>query len=124
MDTYGVAGYDDGHTSPYDPADAIHSVIVTALQSDHDPGTNHEAGRAMDIGAVDGEICRGVRTGACAQLVRELAAMDGRLRSTELIYCWDPTVRAICAGLRVPTTVITSTGEWTLDGRAVRAVRR
>ena len=67
-----------------------HSVIITALQSDHYPGTNHEAGRAMDIGAVDGEICRGGRTGACAQLVRELAAVEGRLRSTELIYCWDP----------------------------------
>jgi hypothetical protein len=65
-------------------------VIITALQFDHYPGTNHKAGRAMDIGAVDGEICRGGRTGACAQLVRELAAIEGRLRSTELIYCWDP----------------------------------
>jgi hypothetical protein len=44
----------------------------------------------MDIGAVDGEICRGTRTGRCATLVRELAAMTGPLRSTELIYCWDP----------------------------------
>ena len=44
----------------------------------------------MDIGAVDGEICRGSRRGACAQLVRELAAVEGPLRSTELIYCWDP----------------------------------
>jgi hypothetical protein len=67
-----------------------HSVIITALQSDHYPGTNHEAGRAMDIGAVDGEVCDGGRHGACAQLVRELAAMEGALRSTELIYCWDP----------------------------------
>jgi hypothetical protein len=67
-----------------------HSVVITALQSDHYPGTNHEAGRAMDIGAVDGEICDGRRTGACAQLVRELAATEGPLRSTELIYCWDP----------------------------------
>jgi Transglycosylase SLT domain len=67
-----------------------HSVIVTALQSDHYPGTNHEAGRAMDIGAVDGEMCDGRRRGACAQLVRELAAVEGETRSTELIYCWDP----------------------------------
>jgi hypothetical protein len=67
-----------------------HSVVITALASDHYPGTNHEAGRAMDIGAVDGEICRGGRRGACAQLVRELAAVEGELRSTELIYCWDP----------------------------------
>ena len=52
--------------------------------------TNHEAGRAADIGAVDGEICRGTTTGACATLVRELARVTGRARSTELIYCWDP----------------------------------
>jgi hypothetical protein len=45
---------------------------------------------AMDIGAVDGEVCRGARTGACAKLVRELAGVTGSLRSTELIYCWDP----------------------------------
>jgi len=38
-------------------------------------GANHEAGRATDIGAVDGEVCRGTRTGACADLVRELAAI-------------------------------------------------
>jgi hypothetical protein len=64
-------------------------LIITSLQSDQYPGTNHAAGRAMDIGAVDGEICRGGRTGACATLARELAAMEGRLRSTELVYCWD-----------------------------------
>jgi hypothetical protein len=67
-----------------------HTVVITALQSDHYPGTNHEAGRAMDIGAVDGEICRGTRTGPCADLMNELAAMEGPLRATELIYCWDP----------------------------------
>ena len=67
-----------------------HSVIITALRADHHPGTNHEAGRAMDIGAVDGQPCDGRRTGPCAQLVRELAAVEGELRSTELIYCWDP----------------------------------
>jgi hypothetical protein len=73
-----------------------HSVVITALKSDHPyltrNGTvsNHSAGRAMDIGTVDREICRGTRTGRCAQLVRELAAVRGPLRSTELIYCWDP----------------------------------
>jgi hypothetical protein len=66
----------------------------------------------MDIGAVDGEICRGGRTGACAQLVRELAAVEGRLRSTELIYCWDTTGRPIRAASRALTTATTSTGEW------------
>jgi hypothetical protein len=73
-----------------------HTVVITALRSDHSRFTadgrvsNHSAGRAMDIGAVDGEACRGTRTGRCADLVRELAAMSGPLRSTELIYCWDP----------------------------------
>ena len=73
-----------------------HTIIVTALKSDHSTLTvdgnvsNHSAGRAVDIGAVDGEICRGTRTGRCADLVRELAAVTGELRSTELIYCWDP----------------------------------
>jgi Transglycosylase SLT domain len=67
-----------------------HTVVITSLQSDHYPGTNHEAGRAFDVGMVDGEICTGGRNGACAQLVRELAAVEGNLRSTELIYCWDP----------------------------------
>ena len=67
-----------------------HTVIITALRHDHYPGTNHEAGRAIDIRSVDGEICRGTRTGACADLVSELAAVSGPTRSTEMIYCWDP----------------------------------
>jgi len=67
-----------------------HSIVITALRADHRPGSNHEAGRAFDVGAVDGEICRGTTTGRCAQLVRELADVQGLTRSTELIYCWDP----------------------------------
>ena len=73
-----------------------HTIVITALRSDHSIYTvdgafsNHSAGRAMDIGVVDGEVCRGIRTGACADLVRELAAVDGPLRASELIYCWDP----------------------------------
>jgi hypothetical protein len=73
-----------------------HTIVVTALRSDHSTFTvdggisNHSAGRAMDIGAVNGEVCRGTRTGPCAVLVRELAAVEGPLRATELIYCWDP----------------------------------
>jgi hypothetical protein len=73
-----------------------HAVVITALKSDHSRMTvdgnvsNHSYGRAMDIGAVDGEVCRGTRSGRCADLVREYAALTGPLRSTELIYCWDP----------------------------------
>ena len=73
-----------------------HSLVITAMKSDHSTLTvdgnvsNHSAGRAMDVGSVDGEVCRGTHTGRCADLVRELAALTGPLRSTELIYCWDP----------------------------------
>jgi hypothetical protein len=67
-----------------------HSFVVTALKSDHAPGTNHEAGRAADVGAVDGVLCDGSRHGPCARVVRWLARIDGELRPTELIYAWDP----------------------------------
>ncbi len=72
------------------------NVGITALKSDHSYLTasgnvsNHSAGRAVDIAIVDSEPCRGTRSGKCADLVRELAAVDGALRATELIYCWDP----------------------------------
>jgi hypothetical protein len=83
---------------------AQHTIVITALRSDPSTKTvdgnlsNHAAGRAFDIGAVDGERCRGTRTGRCADLVCELAAMHGTLRSTELIYCWDPDVPADARG--------------------------
>lgn len=72
-----------------------HSIIVTALKCDHFPGTNHNPsdgspGRAIDIGAVDGQICTGTPDGACGRLAVELAAIEGPMRSTELIYCFDP----------------------------------
>lgn len=44
----------------------------------------------MDIGGVDGEICRGTRTGRCATLASQLAAVTGPVRSRELIYWRDP----------------------------------
>jgi hypothetical protein len=67
-----------------------HAFVVTALKSDHAPGTNHEAGRAADIGAVDDVLCDGSRDGPCARVVRRLARIAGDLRPTELIYAWDP----------------------------------
>ena len=67
-----------------------HSVVVTSMQSDHAPGTNHEAGRAIDIGSVDGDLCDGSRGNACGKLATELAALEGELHLTELIYCFDP----------------------------------
>ena len=73
-----------------------HSLVVTALRSDHSYLTtsgfvsNHALGRAVDIGAVDGELCTGTRGGACGRLAVQLAAISGPLRSTELIYCFDP----------------------------------
>lgn len=68
-----------------------HSFTVTSLRVDHtDDGGNHPAGRAMDIGAVDGEICTGTRSGACGRLAVDLSRISGPLHSSELIYCFDP----------------------------------
>jgi hypothetical protein len=67
-----------------------HTLVITALRSDHKPGTNHEAGRAFDVGAVDGSLCNGSPIGPCAQVVRQLASIEGEMRPTELIYAWDP----------------------------------
>jgi len=72
-----------------------HTIVVTSLRADHAPGTNHEVGRAFDVGAVDGEPCAerwgGLpRRSRCGVLAEELAAVEGRMRSTELIWCWDP----------------------------------
>jgi hypothetical protein len=73
-----------------------HSLIVTALRSDHsyyaDSGniSNHALGRAADLGAVDGELCTGSRVGACGRLAVEFASLSGSFDPTELIYCFDP----------------------------------
>jgi hypothetical protein len=73
-----------------------HSLIVTALRSDHSYYTsagnvsNHTLGRAADIGAVDGELCTGTRVGACGRVAFVLGALSGPLDPTELIYCFDP----------------------------------
>jgi len=73
-----------------------HTLVVTSLRSDHSYLTksgyvsNHALGRAVDIGAVDGERCTGTRSGACGRLALALAGLTGNLRSTELIYCFDP----------------------------------
>jgi len=73
-----------------------HTLIVTALRSDHSRYTsegnlsNHTFGRAVDIGAVDGQRCTGTRWGNCGRLAVAIAGIAGPLHSTELIYCFDP----------------------------------
>lgn len=72
-----------------------HAFLVFAIKCDHHPGTNHNPsngspGRAVDIASVDGEICTGTRDGTCGRLAVELGRITGPLRSTELIYCFDP----------------------------------
>jgi hypothetical protein len=72
-----------------------HTLLITALKSDHPyltaNGTvsNHAFGRAVDIGAIDGESCTGTRTGRCGLLALGLAQLQGPLHPTELIYCFD-----------------------------------
>ena len=46
--------------------------------------------RAQPTPCSSHETSRGTRTGPCADLARELAAVTGPLRASELIYCWDP----------------------------------
>ena len=97
-----------------------HSVVITALKSDHSRYTvdgavsNHAAGRAMDIGAVDGETCRGTRTGRCADLVRELAAVTARCARPSSSTAGTPTGPPTRAASPAPTTATTST--WGFDG--------
>ncbi len=68
-----------------------HTVTVTALASDHAPGTNHEAGRAVDIGAIDGVSCVDTAPSSpCGRVALDLAEIRGEMHSTELIYCFDP----------------------------------
>ena len=73
-----------------------HTFVVTSLRSDHSRHTNegnlsnHTFGRAVDIGAVDGERCTGTRWGSCGRLAVAIAGIAGPLHSTELIYCFDP----------------------------------
>jgi hypothetical protein len=97
-----------------------HTVVITSLRADHYPGTNHEAGRAMDIGAVDGEACRGTRFGACAELVSELGAVTGPTRSSDSSTAGTRTARSTRAASPVPTTATTSTGGWTRDAATRR----
>jgi hypothetical protein len=68
-----------------------HTISIYALASDHNPGTNHEAGRAADIWMVDGDNCYPPnKTGGCWQLAQELDQLSGCLHPTELIYYFDP----------------------------------
>lgn len=73
-----------------------HSVIVTALYSDHAAGTNHRPsdgskGRAVDIGAVDAHRClMASPLDPCGKLAVEVLAIRGALHPTEVIACFDP----------------------------------
>jgi hypothetical protein len=66
-----------------------HRVVVTALRRDHAPGTNHEAGRAVDIGMVDGYLCNPYGPAdPCGRLLVALARLRGG--PNELIGAFDP----------------------------------
>jgi hypothetical protein len=68
-----------------------HTISIFALASDHNPHTNHEAGRAADIWMVDGDNCYPPdKSGGCWQLAQELDRLGGCLHPTELIYYFDP----------------------------------
>jgi hypothetical protein len=68
-----------------------HTISIFALASDHNPGSNHEAGRGADIWMVDGDNCYPPdKTGGCWALAQELDRLGGCLHPTELIYYFDP----------------------------------
>lgn len=68
-----------------------HSLIITAMACDHSPGSNHEAGRAADIGSVDGKICNPYGpTDPCGKLAISLGQIKGEYKVTELIASFDP----------------------------------
>lgn len=73
-----------------------HRIGVSSMRCDHSPFTssgrpsNHGAGRAFDISDVDGQACTGSRDGNCGRLAIQIAHIQGSLRPTELIYCFDP----------------------------------
>lgn len=68
-----------------------HKITVTALASDHSPGSNHEAGRAVDIAIVDNDNCFPPdKAGACWELAQSIDRIKGILLVTEEIYFYDP----------------------------------
>jgi hypothetical protein len=70
---------------------STHKIGIFALASDHGPGSNHEAGRGVDIWMVDGDNCYPPdKSGGCWQLAQELDRIQGCMHPTELIYYFDP----------------------------------
>lgn len=73
-----------------------HTLYISSLRSDHSTNTssgnvsNHSTGRAVDIAMVDAQACTGTRSSACGRLVVQIARLSGAMRSSELIYCFDP----------------------------------
>jgi hypothetical protein len=75
---------------------ATHHITITALKCDHSIYTsngsrsNHGAGRAADIGRVDGALCYGSPFDACGQLASSFSRRRDAFTPTESIYCFDP----------------------------------
>jgi len=68
-----------------------HSYQVCALRNDHSPGSNHEAGRAVDICVVNGVVCRNqTPSDPCGKQAVAVAKLRGQMRPNELISCFDP----------------------------------
>jgi hypothetical protein len=68
-----------------------HTIVITALRRDHSPGTNHEAGRAVDVGMVDGRLCNPYGPAdSCGQLLIAVAHLPVERRPTEIIGGFDP----------------------------------
>lgn len=73
-----------------------YSLLVSSLRSDHSMMTasgnvsNHYAGRALDIAAVNGVSCTNQAADSpCTEVIRILATLPDGIKPTELIYGWD-----------------------------------
>lgn len=73
-----------------------YSILLSSLRSDHSMMTasgnvsNHYAGRAMDIAAVNGVACTDQSaTSPCTEVIQILASLPDGVKPTELIYGWD-----------------------------------
>ncbi len=73
-----------------------YSLLLSSLRSDHSMMTasgnvsNHYAGRAMDIAAVNGVSCTDQsESSPCTEVIKILATLPDGVKPTELIYGWD-----------------------------------
>jgi hypothetical protein len=68
-----------------------HKVYVSSMLRPGDFDSNHSAGRAVDIAMIDEESCTNTAEDSpCGKVAKALGKVEGKMRSDELIFCFDP----------------------------------